>query len=79
MIDVPRSSHMHWAQVRGSGIEAVCFLTLLIRDWIIESIVNPGETGEQWRDGVMQVEMKMSLSVKALPMRLRLRIRPASV
>ncbi|KAH9973813.1 cytochrome P450 [Lactifluus volemus] len=61
-------------------VEAVCFLTLLIRDWMVEPIMNPGETGEQWRDRVMQVvDMKMTLSVKALPVRLRRRIRPASI
>jgi cytochrome P450 len=54
-------------------VEAVCFLTLLIRDWNIEPIMNPGETGEQWRDRVMQANVRMTLSVKALPIRLRRR------
>jgi cytochrome P450 len=57
-------------------VEAVCFLTLLIRDWMIEPIMNPGETGEQWRDRVMQADVKLTLSVKALPIRLRRRTRP---
>ena len=57
-------------------VEAVCFLTLLIRDWMIEPIMNPGETGEQWRDRVMQADVKLTLSVKALPIRLKRRTRP---
>ncbi|KAH9973810.1 cytochrome P450 [Lactifluus volemus] len=57
-------------------VEAVCFLTLLIRDWMIEPIMNPGETGEQWRDRVMQANVRMTLSVNALPIRLRRRTRP---
>ncbi|KAH9973784.1 cytochrome P450 [Lactifluus volemus] len=58
-------------------VEAVCFLTLLIRDWMIEPIMNPGETGEQWRDRVMQANVRITLSVKAFPIRLRRRNRPA--
>ena len=33
--------------------------------------MNPGETGEQWRERVMQVDVNMTLSVKAPPVQLR--------
>ena len=42
--------------------EAVCFLTLLVRDWIIEPVMNPGETGEQWRERVMQADVASTLT-----------------
>jgi len=60
-------------------VEAVCFLTLLVRDWIIEPIMNPGETGEQWRERVMQADVGLSLTVKSLPVRLRRRRTRAAV
>jgi len=60
-------------------VEAVCFLTLLVRDWIIEPIMNPGETDEQWRERVMQVDMGFTLAVKSLPVRLRRRQTRAAV
>ncbi|KAH9962932.1 cytochrome P450 [Russula dissimulans] len=59
-------------------VEAVCFLTLLVRDWIIEPVMNPGETGEQWRERMMQAEMMVTLKVNPLPVRLRRRARAAA-
>jgi len=59
-------------------VEAVCFLTLLVRDWIIEPIMNPGETGEQWRERMMQAELMLTLEVKPLPVRLKRRAWAAS-
>ncbi|KAH9965006.1 cytochrome P450 [Russula dissimulans] len=59
-------------------VEAVCFLALLVRDWMIEPIMNPGETGEQWRERVMEAEILLTLKVKPFPVRLRRRARAAS-
>ncbi|KAI9509037.1 cytochrome P450 [Russula earlei] len=58
-------------------VEAVCFLTLIVRDWIIEPIMNPGETGEEWRERVMQTHTAVTLTVKHFPVRLRRRARAA--
>ncbi|KAH9963634.1 cytochrome P450 [Russula dissimulans] len=71
------SPHMHWAQVRGGG-SCLFLLTFLVRDWIIEPIMNPGETGEQWRERMMQAEIMITLKVKPLPVRLKRRARAAS-
>lgn len=60
-----------------SIVESVCFLTALVRDWIIEPVMNPGETGEQWRERVMQADVALTLTVKPLPVRLRRRARAA--
>ncbi|KAI0261580.1 cytochrome P450 [Gloeopeniophorella convolvens] len=57
-----------------AAVEAVCFLTLLIRDWTLEPIMNPGESGEQWRERVMQADAKMTLCVQPIPVRLRKRV-----
>jgi hypothetical protein len=60
-----------------SIVEAVSFLTLLVRDWIIEPVMNPGETGEQWRERVMQADVALTLTVKPLSVRLKRRARAA--
>ncbi|KAI0262510.1 cytochrome P450 [Gloeopeniophorella convolvens] len=60
-----------------AAVEAVCFLTFLLKDWAVEPIMNPGETGEQWRERVMHAQTKMTLCVDPVPVRL-LRRRPAT-
>ena len=54
-------------------MEAVCFLTLLIKDWHVEPIMKEGETGEQWRERVMPAAMMLTLGVSPVPVRLRRR------
>jgi len=49
--------------------EAVAFLTLLVRDWKVEPLLNAGETTDQWRDRVMQGEMMLTLGVRKVPIR----------
>jgi len=51
------------------------FLTVLLRVCIIEPIMSPGETGEQWRERVLQANLMMTLTVKPFPVRLRRRAR----
>ncbi|KAL5531294.1 hypothetical protein ACEPAG_4171 [Sanghuangporus baumii] len=50
--------------------EAVCWLTMLLRDFKVEVIMKPGETKEQARDRVLQAQMVMTLSVNHVPIRL---------
>ena len=53
-----------------AAVEAVCWLALLLRDFKVEVIAQPGETREQVRERVMQAQMIMTLSVKDVPIRL---------
>ena len=50
--------------------EAVAFLTLFIRDWHIDIVLNEGETREQWRERAIQGTMKITFSVKPIPIRI---------
>ncbi|KAI0049196.1 cytochrome P450 [Auriscalpium vulgare] len=53
-----------------AAIEAVCFLTFLLRDWHVAPSQRPGETGEQWRARVMDAAVGMTLGVKSVPVTL---------
>lgn len=55
-----------------AAIEAVCFLTLL-RDWRVEpapSSMKPGETGEEWKERMMDAKMFLTLGPGSVPVRL---------
>lgn len=56
-------------------IEAVAFLTLLLLDWKIEIELRPGETGDQWRDRVMQPLTRATLLLENVPVKLVRRTR----
>ncbi|PBK68763.1 cytochrome P450 [Armillaria solidipes] len=47
--------------------EAVCFLTLLLRDWAVKPILREGETKQAWRDRVLDGAMVITLGVKDVP------------
>lgn len=47
----------------------MAFLTLLLRDWKVEPLLNDGETNEQWQDRVMQVTIMMTLGIRNVPIR----------
>lgn len=49
--------------------EAVCFLTLLLRDWRIEPILNEGETKEAWMKRVLDAKIVITLGVADVPVR----------
>ncbi|TCD64887.1 hypothetical protein EIP91_003463 [Steccherinum ochraceum] len=42
---------------RFATFEAVCFLTLILRDWKIDVKLNAGETKEAWKERVMQPDL----------------------
>ena len=49
--------------------EAVCFLTLLLRDFKVEPLLRVGETKEQWRDRALEAKMALTLGVVDVPVR----------
>jgi len=51
-------------------IEAVAFLTLLLRDWRVEPVLKPGETPVAWRARVLRPHFGMTLSFGEVPVRL---------
>ncbi|GBE78989.1 predicted protein [Sparassis crispa] len=54
--------------------EAVCFLTLLVRDWELGVSLGEGESKAQWRERVMQGRMLgLTFGVPNIPVRLRRR------
>ena len=50
-------------------VEAVAFLTMLLRDWKVEPLLKEGETKEAWRHRVFDVKLGLSLRVKDVPLR----------
>ena len=51
-------------------VEAVCWLTMLLRDFKVEVVLRPGETREQARHRLLQAELKMTLAINEVPVRL---------
>ncbi|EGN98791.1 hypothetical protein SERLA73DRAFT_181431 [Serpula lacrymans var. lacrymans S7.3] len=49
--------------------EAVCFLTLLLRDWKVEPLLRTGETTEEWRQRAMQATLTLALGIKDVPLK----------
>ena len=50
-------------------MEAVSFLTLLIRDWKLEPLLRKGETIPEWKDRVLDAHILITLGVKNAPIR----------
>ncbi|KAF5318599.1 hypothetical protein D9619_010824 [Psilocybe cf. subviscida] len=49
--------------------EVVCFLTMLLRDFTIEPILQARETKEEWRARVLDATMVLTLGVKDVPLK----------
>jgi len=49
--------------------EAVCFLTMLLREWKVEPSLREGESKEEWRERALQGKMVITLGVKDVPVR----------
>ncbi|CCM01787.1 uncharacterized protein FIBRA_03854 [Fibroporia radiculosa] len=58
---------------RFSTTEAVAFLTMCLRDWVVEPLLQEGETIDQWRSRVLDGRFFLVLGVKNVPVRLRRR------
>ena len=56
-------------------VEAVCFLTLLLRDFKVEPLLRAKETKEQWRDRVTEAKFVLTLGVANVPVRFIRRMR----
>ncbi|KAI0312574.1 cytochrome P450 [Amylostereum chailletii] len=51
-------------------VEAVCFLTLLLRDWEVKPVFKEGEGPEEYRERMMQAKIGITLGVQELPVTL---------
>ncbi|KDQ14567.1 hypothetical protein BOTBODRAFT_110044 [Botryobasidium botryosum FD-172 SS1] len=54
--------------------EAICFLSLLLRDWKVEVALRPGETREEWRQRVMTGKVETAFAPSPIPVNLRRRV-----
>ncbi|KAF9258195.1 cytochrome P450 [Marasmius fiardii PR-910] len=50
--------------------EAVCFLTMFLRDWRVEPLLGPGETVDGWKRKVLDAGIGFTLAIKDVPLRL---------
>ncbi|KAL5485009.1 hypothetical protein ACEPAI_7651 [Sanghuangporus weigelae] len=51
-------------------VEAVAFLTLLLREWRVEVVLRDGETKEEWKARVLNPSLRVSMTVKEVPLKL---------
>ncbi|CCM03425.1 uncharacterized protein FIBRA_05556 [Fibroporia radiculosa] len=63
---------------RFSQTEAVAFLTMWLRDWKVEPLLNPGETINGWRARVLEAQFFFTLGVKDVPILLKRRVTGSS-
>ncbi|KJA21395.1 hypothetical protein HYPSUDRAFT_42034 [Hypholoma sublateritium FD-334 SS-4] len=47
--------------------EAVCFLTMLLKDYKMEPVMKKGETKEQWKKRVLSAKLGLTLGVEDVP------------
>jgi len=55
--------------------EAVCFLTLLLRDFSIHPTMRPGETKEAWQNRVLNAKLTLTLGVEDVPLKFIRRVK----
>ncbi|KAJ3973688.1 cytochrome P450 [Lentinula raphanica] len=48
--------------------EAVCFLSMLLRDWKVMQKLDPGESKEQWKSRVLDAHVGLTLGVRDVPL-----------
>jgi cytochrome P450 len=60
---------------RFATTEAVAFLTIFLRDWKVEPLLNDGETNEEWKERVMQGKMILILQIGDVPIRFTRRVK----
>ncbi|KAL0572355.1 hypothetical protein V5O48_009611 [Marasmius crinis-equi] len=56
--------------------EAICFLTMLLRDFEVEPLLERGETLEEWKGRVLDVDAGFTLAIRNVPVRFVRRERP---
>lgn len=47
--------------------EAVCFLTMLLKDYKVKPVMKKGETKEQWKKRVLSAKLGLTLGVEDVP------------
>ncbi|KAF4593428.1 hypothetical protein EYR38_009142 [Pleurotus pulmonarius] len=50
-------------------VEAVCWLTMVLRDWRVEPLLRPGETEEMWAQRALDARAGITLYVSDIPVR----------
>jgi len=51
-----------------ASVEAVCILTMILRDWKVEPLFNDGETPEMWRKRGLRASMHQTFAAEAVPL-----------
>ena len=51
-------------------VEAVCFLTNLLREWKVEVVLRDGETIEGWKERILTPQFGVTLTLGQVPVRL---------
>ena len=51
-------------------VEAVCFLTNLLREWKVEIALKEGETVEEWKERVLVPRFVVTLTLGDVPVKL---------
>jgi len=51
-------------------VEAVAFLTLLMREWRIEPVLEGGESREEWRSRVLEPRIDLTIKFADMPLKL---------
>lgn len=51
-------------------VEAVCFLTNLLREWKVEVVLREGETIEGWKERILTPQFGVTLTLGQVPVRL---------
>lgn len=50
--------------------EATCFLTLLLREWKVEVVLEDGQTKEEWKTKYLTPTLLTTLTLDEVPLRL---------
>jgi len=50
-------------------IEAVAFLTMLLRDWRVEPLLKSGESKDEWTKRVFEVKLSLTLGIGSAPVK----------
>ena len=55
--------------------EALCFLTLLLRDWVVSPLLQDGETTNEWGNRVLQIgRLAITFGVGSVPLKFTKRV-----
>jgi len=49
-------------------VEAVCILTMILRDWEVGPLFNDGKTLEMWRKRGLRASLNLTFAAEAVPL-----------